>query len=103
MRHYKYVEKEYMADGDMVAGVCYAAAAEDLIRRAFAENEYEWDRFQPAVIGYMVKAEDDKDELHIEELQVMEDMIGGLEDELERKRGDCGDECECWGPEEVDE
>ena len=58
----QFKHKEDMNEGDEVAGVCYAAAAEDLIKKAFAENEYEWDRFQPTVTGYLVNDERMNDE-----------------------------------------
>ncbi len=83
--HYKYVEKEDMVVGDMVAGVCYAAAAEDIIDNLVEMvGDEGQDSYSPTVIGYMVAAHSDEDELGV-------------------RRGDCGDECECWAPEEVDE
>ena len=83
-----------MVVGDMVAGVCYSAAAEQVIRRAFHSLgvrpshphsvDCPHDPYQPTVIGYMVETDDAKDELVV-------------------RRGDCGDECECWAPEGDDE
>ena len=55
--------EDEMRDGDMIAGVCYAAAAEGLIKRVFGldvDNHY-----QPTVIGYLVEADNDEDELTV--------------------------------------
>ena len=64
-----YKDKHEMNEGDTVAGVVYAAAAEELIRREF-ERETSWkdnDRpeyaYQPTVIGYMVRVDDVKGEM----------------------------------------
>ena len=46
--------KEDMNEGDKVAGVCYAAAAEDRIVQAFANLTHYYDFDQPTVIGYLV-------------------------------------------------
>ncbi len=62
MRVYK--SKEEMNEGDMVAGVVYAAAAEQAIRQLYDQltqaqlNQSRID--QPTVIGYMVTVEDDQ-------------------------------------------
>ncbi len=68
-------------DGDPVAGVCYAPAAEDVLKHVMG-------RTRPAVIGYLV----DDEVLEAEQSPAPMDH-----------RGECGDDCDCWAPEEVDE
>ena len=77
-----YRPEHEMAEDDMVAGVVYAAAAEQVIQRQFSwENHYSWGPpYQPTVIGYMVEVDDDKGE--------MDDTFRIIEEEL-AKSGDC--------------
>ena len=57
-----YKQKHEMNEGDMVAGVVYAAAAEQVIRKQFTVHRVEGGEgfmnltidYQPTVIGYMV-------------------------------------------------
>ena len=65
---------EQMKDGDMVAGVCYAAAAETLIRMAFDNDDdsIKWRKYHPTVIGYLVEVEGDEDEMAIYDALVVD-------------------------------
>ena len=56
---YQFKNESDLKDGDMVAGVCYAAAAEQIIRRKFGNSFGGNPRedYQPTVIGYLVRAE----------------------------------------------
>ncbi len=54
-----YKDKHEMNEGDMVAGVVYAAAAEQMIRGQFDVMDEEGGKsHQPTVIGYMVRVDD---------------------------------------------
>ncbi len=93
MMHYKYVEKEDMVDGDMVAGVCYAAAAEDLIKHRFPSPPT-----RPTVIGYLVKADSDEDEVVVARESIERAPIPTHE-KPPRNDGECPhDDCRCWAP-----
>ena len=62
--HRKFKPVDEINDDDTVAGVVYAAAAEQVIREQFDVMGEEGGKpFQPTVIGYMVTVDDDKGEM----------------------------------------
>ena len=58
----KFKSVEEMNEGDIVAGVVYAAVAEHVIREQFSTHPDPGDQYpyQPTVIGYMVEVDDEQ-------------------------------------------
>ena len=102
-----YKPKHKMNDGDMVAGVVYAAAAEELIRGQFDVMGEEGGKpRQPFVSGYMVEV-DDASECDVEaawEGQVeMDDGQWGLRGGVDDVEDDKGCECSYFCRGKIDE
>ncbi len=98
--HRKFKPVDEMNEGDTVAGVVYAAAAEQVIRKAFGE---EHNPYQPTVIGYMVEVND------IDAVVEMENdeqwgLKGGVDDaKVDDEHDWRPPDCDCNPPCEVDD